>query len=92
MSKRTVIKKTLRKIDFAYSGTVEIRAEELKMICELALKQLDNRALSEAKEKCWNAGGCIFNSNNSLQYKKCWQEGFSVQQCEFENCIRLKGE
>ena len=42
MSKRTTIKKTLRKIEFAYKGTVEISTQELEMICRLALKHLDD--------------------------------------------------
>jgi hypothetical protein len=37
------------------------------------------------KSNCWNEGGCIFNSNNSPRYKKCWQDDYSVIQCKADN-------
>lgn len=34
---------------------------------------------------CWRKRGCPFNSNNSLKYQKCLQEGYSVDQCRMDN-------
>lgn len=34
--------------------------------------------------KCWNKGGCIYNSNNSPKYKKCMRESYSRLQCRID--------
>lgn len=34
--------------------------------------------------KCWNAGGCIYNSNNSPKYFKCKRDNYSRLQCKID--------
>ncbi len=38
--------------------------------------------------KCWRLKGCPFNSNNSLNYMKCLQNSYSVEQCRKDNEIK----
>lgn len=35
--------------------------------------------------KCWRRYGCPFNSNNSLNYMKCLQKKYSINQCKKDN-------
>lgn len=42
--------------------------------------------------KCWNKGGCIYNSNNSPRYKKCRREDYSRLQCKIDYMRKYKAK
>ena len=42
--------------------------------------------------KCWNKGGCIYNSNNSPKYKKCMREDYSRLQCKIDYMRKYKSK
>ena len=43
------------------------------------------RIIRGTRSKCWRKTGCMFNSNTSQRYKKCLQDGYSVEQCRVDN-------
>ncbi len=42
--------------------------------------------------KCWNKGGCIYNSNNSPRYKKCRREDYSRLKCKIDYMRKYKSK
>lgn len=51
----------------------------------ISLSFTDKAKAKNHYQECWNKFGCIFNSNISPKYKKCWQDNYSVEQCERDN-------
>lgn len=40
--------------------------------------------------KCWHPSGCIYNSNTSVKYHKCRQEGYSMLHCKIDYMEKSK--